>query len=122
MRNKLLQERAASLRKNATDAERQLWKHLRYKQLNGARFRRQVVIDTYIADFVCLQPMLAIELDGGQHQAQQDYDQARTRCLQQRGFRVLRFWNNEVLQNPEGVLSVIQRTLSEMGVERRPPP
>jgi len=90
-----------------TDAENLLWQRLRYKQLNGHRFRRQHPIEEYIADFVCVEQKVVIELDGGQHQEQAAYDHQRTVVMQARGWRVLRFWNNDVLSNIEGVLSEI---------------
>lgn len=90
-----------------TDAENLLWQRLRYKQLNGNRFRRQHPIEGYIADFVCVEQKVVIELDGGQHQQQAAYDNQRTVVLQAHGWRVLRFWNNDVLSNIEGILSEI---------------
>ena len=92
-----------------TDAERLLWQHLRSRQLAGLKFRRQHPIGRYILDFVCLEAGLVIEVDGGQHGPQHSYDEARTAWLGQRGYRVLRFWNNEVLTNPEGVRERIWR-------------
>lgn len=100
-----------------TDAERLLWRSLRGKQINRHRFRRQHPIGDYIADFACIEQRLVIELDGGQHQAQLEYDEQRSEYLRQQGWRVLRFWNNEVLENLEGVLSVIAASL-----EGTPPP
>ena len=100
-------QRARSLRRDMTDAENLLWQRLRYKQLNGHRFRRQHPIEGYIADFVCVEQKVVIELDGGQHQQQAVYDNQRTVVLQAHGWRVLRFWNNDVLSNIEGVLSEI---------------
>ena len=100
---------ARDLRRNLTDAERALWRHLRQRQIAGLKFRRQHPIDHYILDFVCLEARLVIELDGGRHADRQDEDQERTAWLGARGYRVLRFWNTEVLENPEGVLEVILR-------------
>ncbi|MBT9099922.1 endonuclease domain-containing protein [Methylovulum psychrotolerans] len=100
-------ENARLLRKNQTDAERWLWQKLRNKQLLELKFRRQFPIDRYIVDFVCLELKLVIELDGSQHIAQADYDEQRRLCLEQRGFKIIRFWNNEVLGNGEGVLDAI---------------
>lgn len=93
-----------------TDAERALWWLLREKQVNGRRFRRQVPIDRYIVDFACLEARLIIEVDGGQH-ADSESDAARDAYLHANGFRVLRFWNNEVLSNREGVLTRIAEAL-----------
>ena len=101
---KNLKNFSRSLRRNASDAEKKLWKHLRQKQIQGLKFRRQAPVDKFIADFLCYERRLIIELDGGQHAEQLDYDGNRTRILEACGFRVLRFWNNDVLQNIEGVL------------------
>ncbi len=111
MRNPLTQQRATRLRRQPTDAEQYLWQHLRRKQIAGARFRRQVPIGPYIADFVCITTKLVVELDGGQHQARRSYDIDRDTYLQQQGFRVLRFWNNEVFSNTDGVLTAILQAL-----------
>jgi len=102
---------ARSLRKNPTDAEKRLWWHLRSKQLAGYKFRRQQPIDHYIVDFVSFDHRLIIELDGGQHADQQKNDTVRTLYLEKFGFRILRFWNNEVLKNTEGVLETILTSL-----------
>ncbi len=103
--------RARELRKNPTQAESVLWKHLRYRQLDGHKFRRQVSIGPYIADFVSLENRLIIEVDGGHHPDQEIYDAERTIWLQSQGFRVLRFWNNQVLQDIEGVKEAILKAL-----------
>jgi very-short-patch-repair endonuclease len=103
--------RSRELRNNATQAERRLWQHLRSRQLTGIRFNRQVPIGPYICDLVARTPKLIIELDGGQHAEAADYDANRTTFLQQRGYRVIRFWNNDVLENLEGVLTVIEEAL-----------
>jgi len=102
-----LTENARALRKNQTDTERWLWQKLRNRQLLNLKFRRQVPIGNYIVDFVCLELKLIIELDGSQHIEQADYDARRTAYLEQLGFKVIRFWNNEVLNNGEGVLERI---------------
>ncbi len=105
---KKLQEFALDLRRHQTEAEKQLWFILRNKKL-GFKFRRQQPIDFYIADFVCYDQKLIIELDGGQHTQEKDYP--RTTYLTQQGFRTLRFWNDEVLKNPEGVFQKVYETL-----------
>ena len=99
---------ARQLRKNTTDAERKLWSHLRAKQLNDLKFRRQQPIGRYIVDFVCFEKRLVIELDGGQHSKLENKDLKRTQWLQESGYQVIRFWNNQVLQNIDGVLTRIQ--------------
>ncbi|WP_292685479.1 endonuclease domain-containing protein [Novosphingobium sp.] len=94
---------------NPTDAEKRLWSHLRGGQL-GERFTRQHPIGSFVVDFACRSARLAIELDGGQHSGNSD-DDARTRQIEARGYRVIRFWNNDVLQNTDGVLIVIRQEL-----------
>ncbi|ULJ69568.1 endonuclease domain-containing protein [Wielerella bovis] len=96
-RNPALQENAKNLKQNMTLTEQRLWYHLRGKRLNGIKFRRQQTIGSYIADFVSMEHKLIIELDGGQHTEQIAYDNARTEFLNNQGYRVVRFWNNEVL-------------------------
>ncbi len=105
--------RANELRRNSTDAERLLWSKLRNRQLNGFKFRRQVPIGPYIADFVCWELKLIIEVDGGQHAEQAERDLARSRYLETKGFKIVRFWNNEVLGNIEGVLETLTLALSQ---------
>lgn len=97
---------AKALRKRSTDVERLLWRHLRAKQLKGLKFRRQQPIGRYVVDFVCFEKQVIIEVDGGQHTA--EVDRGRDEWLKGQGFRVLRFWNNEVLTNTQGVLEVIE--------------
>src|SRR3990167_9076020 len=99
-----------TLRTNQTDAESRLWYHLRDRRFQGWKFRRQHILQGYIVDFVCLERKLVIELDGGQHAEQEAYDTRRTRVLEKDGFKVIRFWNNEVLTNTEGVLEMILNT------------
>ena len=111
MNEVLMKQRARELRTRSTDAERHLWYHLRAHRL-GYKFKRQVPIECFIVDFVCYKKRLVIELDGGQHQARQIYDIRRTAVLSKKGFRVLRFWNQDVLQHIEGVLEVIRQALS----------
>jgi len=105
--------RSRELRNNATVPERKLWQHIRNRQISGVRFNRQVPIDPFICDFVARTPKLIIELDGGQHAVRTVEDERRTRFLESRGYRVLRFWNNDVLENVEGVLSVIEAALND---------
>jgi very-short-patch-repair endonuclease len=106
------QQFARRMRAQPTDAERVLWLRLRHDvALVGSHFRRQAVIGPYIVDFASRKLKLVIELDGGQHDRQQEADAQRTRDIEAAGYRVLRFWNNDVLRNLEGVLSEIQRAL-----------
>jgi very-short-patch-repair endonuclease len=100
-----------NLRKNTTIAERYLWKFLRNKQLGKYKFRRQQPIGKYIVDFVNFEKNLIIELDGGHHAVQKEEDRMRDEWLKSEGFEVLRFWNNEVLKNIEGVAEVIRKKL-----------
>jgi very-short-patch-repair endonuclease len=92
-----------------------LWYFLRNRQLAGFKFRRQIPIGPYVADFVCVEAQLIVELDGGQHAEQVQRDQARTRYLVALGFRVLRFWNNDVLAQTESVLIMIVEALRSPG-------
>jgi len=96
-----------SLRTSQTDAENILWYHLRNRNFQNQKFRRQHVLCGYIVDFVCLEKRLVIELDGGQHAENTEYDSARTLKLEADGFQVLRFWNNEIFSNIDGVLETI---------------
>jgi len=104
---RLLTMRARSLRRDSTDAEERLWSALRDRRLEGIRFRRQVVVGRYIADFCSANPKLIIELDGIQHEDQRIYDEARTRYLATQGYSVLRFWNGDVLAHLSDVLNAI---------------
>ena len=106
-RNPKLHHFARELRKDMTDTEHRLWRRLRGGQLHGIKFRRQYVIGSYIADFAAPEIRLIIELDGGQHADQQAYDQQRSLFLQHQGYRVLRFWNHDVLQQTESVMTEI---------------
>jgi very-short-patch-repair endonuclease len=123
-------ERARELRKNMTDAERLLWSRLRRRQVHGLRFRRQHPIGPFIADFACHQAGLVIELDGGQHALAKDKDAARTRWLERSGYRVLRFWNHDVLTQIDAVAQVVATAAQapppslprEAGEEPEPPP
>ncbi|MGN6518997.1 MAG: endonuclease domain-containing protein, partial [Dokdonella sp.] len=104
-------ERARALRVAQTDAERLLWRRLRNRALLDWKFRRQHEIGPYIVDFVCTDAGLIVELDGGQHLGQVEADAARTRWLQRSGYRVLRFWNDDVLKNTDDALEQILRAL-----------
>ena len=99
--------RARALRRNPTEAEKILWRELRYWQIEGHKFRRQQPLGNYIVDFVCLEKRLIIELDGGQHAEQIKYDLERDAWLHAQGFSVLRFWNNDVIENINGVKEAI---------------
>ncbi|HJT06439.1 MAG TPA: DUF559 domain-containing protein, partial [Stellaceae bacterium] len=101
---------ARALRRDATDAEKRIWQALRAQQA-GAKFRRQQPIEGYVVDFVSFEHRLVIEIDGGQHNDADEYEQRRTRCLEANGFRILRFWNNEVMENLEGVVDRIVAAL-----------
>ncbi|MDI1363164.1 endonuclease domain-containing protein [Methylotenera sp.] len=115
-------EFSRQLRVEMTDAESYLWQRLRMKQL-GAKFRRQHPAGKYILDFACIDAALAIEIDGGQHAEIQTEDNLRSEWLKDNGWEVLRFWNNEVLQNIEGVLEVILQSILNAKVrEILPPP
>jgi very-short-patch-repair endonuclease len=103
---------ARQLRRNQTDAERVLWFRLRDRRLAGLKFNRQVPIDRFVVDFVCRDAKLIIELDGGQHDEDRARDANRTEILEAMGYLVLRFWNNDVLRNTEGVLEEILRTIN----------
>jgi len=103
---------ARHLRANSTDAERRLWSHLRRKHINGARFRRQQPIGPYIVDFFCPEAKLIVEVDGGQHA---EDSPLRPDWLEACGYRVIRFWNNDVLSNMDGVLTMIVEALREGG-------
>ena len=107
--------RAKELRKNLTNAELKLWKHLRSRQMGERKFRRQHPVGPYIVDFACLDKSLIVEVDGGQHGEQAAYDFKRTAWLESQGFRVLRLWNNEVLEDVEIVLDLIVRALEKCG-------
>ena len=111
--SKNLLSRARTLRRQSSDAESVLWRHLRARRLLGYKFRRQVVMEPYIVDFVCLEARLIIEADGGQHSNQVTYDTRRTAVLEGMGYRVMRFWNHEVLGELQSVLEQIQTALIE---------
>jgi len=105
-------QRARALRQRQTDAERLLWSRLRARQLDGIKFRRQFPIGPFFADFCSTERKIVIELDGGQHAEQLPEDAERTRRIAELGYRMLRFWNNDVLENIDGVLESIREFLS----------
>jgi very-short-patch-repair endonuclease len=107
-----LLSRARALRRQSSEAERTLWKYLRGHRLKGFKFRRQVIIDPYIVDFACLEARLIVEADGGQHVEQMAYDKRRTSYLESIGYRVLRFWNHEILHETQSVLERIESALN----------
>jgi len=109
--DKLLKQRSRDLRKNLTDAEQKLWQKLRKQQINDHKFRRQFVLGNYIVDFICLDKRLIVEVDGGQHMDNVDYDLQRDEWLKSQNFKVLRFWNNQVLNEIDSVLEVIVKNL-----------
>lgn len=118
---------ARRLRTNMTDAERKLWQRLRAHRFLGVSFRRQVLLRPFITDFVCHDAKLVIELDGGQHAepCRSETDRHRTEWLAVHGYKTIRFWNNEVLNNMDGVLNQIEDALcaippSRSGAPRRP--
>ncbi|MFZ2525810.1 MAG: endonuclease domain-containing protein [Candidatus Ferrigenium altingense] len=111
-----LLDNAKSLRRNLTDAEQKLWYHLRAHRFMGRKFKRQKPIGRYVVDFVCLEEKLVIELDGGQHAENIEYDKARDSWLRSEGYTVLRFWNNELMNEMEGVLEQIRLALSNEAV------
>jgi very-short-patch-repair endonuclease len=110
-RNLALVSKAKQLRQNMTDVERKLWRLLRSRQFEHLKFRRQYPIGRYIVDFICVERKIIIELDGGQH-AENKSDKIRDEWLKAEGYRVLRFWNNEMIENLEGVLQKILMTVS----------
>jgi very-short-patch-repair endonuclease len=105
---------ARRLRRDQTDAERKLWVRLRDRRLGGLKFRRQVNIETYVVDFLCADANLVVEIDGGQHAIATQADADRTKALEAHGYLVLRFWNNDVLQNTDGVVEAIIETLTPL--------
>ncbi len=109
MTEKRLTQTARNLRRRTTEAELRLWLRLRSGQLEGAKFVRQLPIGAHIADLACRSAKLVVELDGGQHSP--EIDAPRTTSIESFGYKVLRFWNNDVLENTEGVLEVIRREI-----------
>ena len=113
MRSRILvTHKSRELRAASTDAETKLWNALRNRQVAGCKFVRQEPIGRYICDFVCREKMLVVEADGGQH-LDSKRDEVRDRHLREQGYRVLRFWNSDVLTNIEGVAVVIETALGE---------
>jgi very-short-patch-repair endonuclease len=106
--------RSRELRTHSTPAEQAIWRFIRNRQVAQTRFNRQVPIGPYICDFVARSAKVIIELDGGQHAVRTSVDASRTEFLENRGYRVLRFWNNDVLDNLDGVLAVIEEAVSNM--------
>ncbi|MCY4394493.1 MAG: endonuclease domain-containing protein [Rhodospirillaceae bacterium] len=113
---------ARRLRKQPTDAENRLWYFLHKKQLDGLRFKRQEPIGNYVADFVCPTLKLIVEVDGGQHGIEVEKDEARTAWLESQGYTVIRFWNNEVMENIEGVLATVREEVAALKGNRTTPP
>ena len=116
-----LRLRARALRNSPTEAERFLWRQLRFWQLDGHKFRRQQPLGAYIVDFVCLEKRLIIELDGGHHAEQVENDAEREAWLRAQGFTVLRFWNPDVFRNTDGVKQEILKALEESPYLSPPP-
>ena len=114
--------RARRLRRDATDAERAIWRGLKTKQLSGWKFRRQHPIGPYFADFACPAAKLIVELGGGQHAVRVAQDARRTAHLERGGWRVIRFWNTDVLTNLEGVLETILNALPDQPLPPAPSP
>ena len=108
-----MQHRAGELRRNQTEAEAKLWSRLRAHRMAGVQFRRQHAIGNYIVDFCSPRRKLVIELDGSQHLDQAEYDGKRTKYLEDRGYRVLRFWNHQVTKEIDAVLNVIRTELDK---------
>ena len=117
-----MRQLARSLRKNQTDAERKLWRCLRARELCGFKFRRQYPIAPYIVDFICVEKRLIIEIDGGQHATMSEADGLRSRFLNDRGYRVLRFWDNDALLRTDEVLARILESLGDFHPHPSPLP
>jgi very-short-patch-repair endonuclease len=105
---------ARQLRANPTDAERRLWSAISARKVAGVRFNRQVSIGPFVCDFVARGPRIVLEVDGGQHDVQAEADRDRTRFLEEQGFRVLRFWNHDVLGNLDGVIARLEQALCDL--------
>jgi very-short-patch-repair endonuclease len=113
--------RARALRQDMTEHEKRVWRILRSGQIKGHKFRRQVPIGCYIADFVCHKARLILEIDGGQHDRSSCREAERTEFLQNEGYRLLRFWNNEILENLDGIHRTIADALATSPVPKPPP-
>jgi very-short-patch-repair endonuclease len=103
--------RAGELRRELTPAEKKLWAHLRERQFNGIKFRKQHALGRFIADFISIKSRLIIELDGSQHLDQAQYDVERTRYFESKGYQVLRFWNHQVMNDMNGAMRAIELAL-----------
>ena len=114
-------EFAKHLRRQMTNAEIKLWRHLRAHRLNGQKFRRQQPIGPYVVDFVHFGARLIVEADGGQHNGAQ-HDERRDAWLRAQGFQVMRFWNNEIMSSPDGVLAAIMAAVTELPLSPDPSP
>ncbi len=112
-----LKQNARNLRNNMTEQERKLWNIIRNRNFYGYRFLRQYVIGQYIVDFICREKKVVIEIDGGQHNESEniEYDKQRTKYLENKGYKVIRFWNNDIDSNIEGVYQHLQNVF---GIER----
>ncbi len=121
--NPIYKDRRRALRNASTDAERKLWSCLRSKQIDGLRFARQYSVGAYVLDFYCCEIRLAIEADGSQHGTNDGRinDEIRTQFLKEHGIRIVRFWNNEILQNIEGVVAAIREAVAAPTIPLHPP-
>ncbi len=115
-------QRARAFGKREADAERFLWRDLRNRELGGWKFRRQYPVGAFIVDFICVEKNVVIEVDGGQHAENEALDLQRSAYLNKMGYRVLRFWNNEVLQETEAVLMAIFAILADTAKKSPTPP
>ena len=118
----ILLERARAMRHESAPSEKKLWSFLRNRQLAGAKFRRQSPIGPFIADFVCAEVDLIVELDGDSHAQRQEYDAKRTAWLEQQRYRVIRFWNHDVQDRLDAVLEVIWREVQDARPASQSPP
>lgn len=107
-------ENARKLRKELTPAERKLWAHLSNRKLKGVKFRKQHAIGNYVPDFCAIKERLIIELDGSQHLEQQEYDEDRTKYFESLGYRVIRFWNNQIMNDMNGVILAVTFAIEEI--------
>ncbi len=112
--NPTTMHQAGELRKELTPAERKLWSRIRNDQLNGVNFRRQHAVGKYIPDFCSPKEKLIVELDGSQHLEQQEYDAERTKYFESLGYKVIRFWNNQILNDMNGVILAITYAIEEI--------